>query len=290
MKHGKIQSMPQCGNDEGGKVESTSEFLRVLQHEKSLSTAHRPLRLRLAQAGQLAEDVLLPQRVTGSESVCGGIEYRIACLAGSPALPLKELIALPAELQFVTDRGQLRSVCGIVTEARAGDADGGLAVYELVLRDVFAVMEKRTNSRIFRYMSELDIVQTLCDEWRHANTVLAGAFELEIDPLLDMRKYPTRPLCGACSSGAAWPGYSGPDAATGPRSTRCTTARLRIRWCCSTTPTTCRRTAPAACATTATAWPADATRSRPGPPRAACSRASPRATAGTTRTRPARSS
>jgi type VI secretion system secreted protein VgrG len=192
MKHGKIQSMPQCGNDEGGKVESTSEFLRVLQHEKSLSTAHRPLRLRLAQAGQLAEDVLLPQRVMGSESVCGGIEYRIACLAGSPALPLKELIALPAELQFVTDRGQLRSVCGIVTEARAGDADGGLAVYELVLRDVFAVMEKRTNSRIFRYMSELDIVQTLCDEWRHANTVLAGAFELEIDPLLDMRHFPPR--------------------------------------------------------------------------------------------------
>jgi type VI secretion system secreted protein VgrG len=181
-------------------VESASEFLRVLQHEKSLSTAHRPLRLRLAQTGQLAaqvaaqlaDEVLLPQKVMGSESVCGGIEYRIACLAGSPALPLKELIALPAELQFVTDRGQLRRVCGIVTEARAGDADGGLAVYELVLRDVFAVMEKRTNSRIFRYMSELDIVQTLCDEWRHANTVLASAFELELDPLLDVQQYAPR--------------------------------------------------------------------------------------------------
>lgn len=181
-------------------MESASEFLRILQHEKSLSTAHRPLRLRLAQAGQhtaqlaaqLADDVLLPQRVSGSESVCGGIEYRIACLAGSPALPLKELIALPAELQFVTDRGQLRSVCGIVTEARAGDADGGLAVYELVLRDVFAVMEKRTNSRIFRYLNELDIVQTLCDEWRHANAVLASAFELELDPLLDMSQFPPR--------------------------------------------------------------------------------------------------
>ena len=178
-------------------MESASEFLRILQHEKSLSTAHRALRLRLAHGGQLAageplDDVLLPQRVVGSEAVCGGFEYRIACLAGSPSLPLKEFIALPAELQFVTDRGQLRSVCGIVTEARAGDADGGLAAYELVLRDVFAVMEKRSGSRIFRYHNELEIVQLLCDEWRHANTVLASAFEVELDPLFDMRMFPPR--------------------------------------------------------------------------------------------------
>jgi type VI secretion system secreted protein VgrG len=173
-------------------VESASEFLRVLQIEKSLSTAHRPLRLRLAHAGQLSEDILLPQRVVGSEAVCGGIEYRVACLASSPHLPLKELIALPAEIQFVTDRGQLRSVCGLVTEARAGDSDGALASYELVLRDVFAVMEKRTNSRVFRYQNELDIVQVLCDEWRHSNTVLANAFELELDPLFDLRQYPPR--------------------------------------------------------------------------------------------------
>src|SRR6478672_577313 len=169
------------GTHGGETVESASEFLRVLQTEKSLSTARRPLRLRLAHAGQLAEDILLPQRVVGSEAVCGGLEYRVACLASSPHLPLKEFIALPAEIQFVTDRGQVRSVCGLVTEARAGDSDGALAAYELVLRDVFAVMEKRSNSRVFRYQNELEIVQILCDEWRHSNTVLANAFELEID-------------------------------------------------------------------------------------------------------------
>jgi type VI secretion system secreted protein VgrG len=173
-------------------VESASEFLRVLQHDKVLSTAHRPLRLRLAHGGQLAEDVLLPQRVVGHEAICGGIDYRVACVASSPHIALKDLIALPAELQFVTDRGQMRSVCGIVTEARAGDADGGLAGYELVLRDVFAVMEKRSNSRVFRYQNELEIVQVLCDEWRQSNTVLANAFELELDPLFDMRQFPPR--------------------------------------------------------------------------------------------------
>ncbi len=173
-------------------MEIGGEFLRVLQHEKSLSTAHRPLRLRLAHGSGVLEDVLLPQRVQGSEAVCGGIDYRVACLSSNPALPLKELIALPAEIQFVTDRGQLRSVCGIVTEARAGDADGGLAAYELVLRDVFTVMDKRTNSRVFRFQNELEIVQALCDEWRHANTVLGAAFELELDPLFDMRQFPPR--------------------------------------------------------------------------------------------------
>ncbi|MGJ7916640.1 type VI secretion system Vgr family protein [Massilia sp. LXY-6] len=175
--------LPYCGMHTGDMVESASEFL---------NTAHRPLRLRLAHAGQLAEDILLPQRVVGSEAVCGGIEYRVACLAGSPHLPLKEFIALPAEIQFVTDRGQVRSVCGLVTEARAGDSDGALAAYELVLRDVFAVMEKRTNSRVFRYQNELEIVQLLCDEWRQSSTVLANAFEVEVDPLFDMRQYPPR--------------------------------------------------------------------------------------------------
>ncbi|KQV37967.1 type VI secretion system Vgr family protein [Massilia sp. Root335] len=173
-------------------MESASEFLRVLQNEKVLSTAHRPLRLRLAHGGRLADDVLLPQRVVGSEAICGGIDYRVACVASSPYIALKDLIALPAELQFVTDRGMLRSVCGIVTEARAGDADGALAGYEVVLRDVFAVMEKRTNSRVFRYQNELEIVQVLCDEWRQSNTVLANAFELELDPLFDMRQFPPR--------------------------------------------------------------------------------------------------
>jgi len=174
-------------------VDGTNDFLRLLQHEQSLSMANRQLRLRPAESG-LGDllDVLLPQCIAGTESICGGIEYRIACLASTPKLPLKELIALPMEIQFVTDRGQLRSVCGIVTEARAGDFDGSLAAYHLVVRDALAIMEKRTNSRIFRHQNELEIVQALFDEWRRNNAVLASAFEYEIDALFDMRRFPQR--------------------------------------------------------------------------------------------------
>ena len=173
-------------------LDSASAFLRVLRHEQSLSTAHRALRLRLAHAEGLQSDVLLPQQIVGTESICGGVDYRVACVAGDPALPLKSFIALPAEIQIVTDRGALRSVCGIVTEARAGDSDGGLTTYQLVLRDALSIMEKRVNSRIFRNQNELAIVQVLFDEWRHANAVLAGAFEYELDPLLDVAAYPAR--------------------------------------------------------------------------------------------------
>lgn len=173
-------------------MDSASEFLRMLQHEKSLTTAHRAIRLRLGHADHLADEVLLPQRVSGSESVCGSLEYVVTCVASTPRLPLKELIALPAEIQFVTDRGQLRGACGIVAEARAGDYDGGLGVYQLVIRDALAIMEKRVNSRVFRYQNELEIVQVLFDEWRQSNGVLASAFEYELDPLFDMRQFPAR--------------------------------------------------------------------------------------------------
>lgn len=173
-------------------MDSASEFLRMLRHEKSLTTAHRPIRLRLGHADHLADELLLPQRVQGVESVCGGFEWVVTCVADTPRLPLKELIALPAELQMVTDRGQLRSICGIVAEARAGDHDGGLAVYQLVMRDALAIMEKRINSRVFRYQNELEIVQVLFDEWRQSSSVMASAFDYELDPLFDMRQYPPR--------------------------------------------------------------------------------------------------
>jgi type VI secretion system secreted protein VgrG len=176
-------------------MNSARDFLRLVQYEQSLSTANRQLQLRLASPGSDYPDtdrMLLPQRVVGVESICGGIEYHVACLANSPHLPLKELIALPAEIKFVTDRGKLRSVCGIVTEARAGNYDGGLAAYHLVVRDALAIMEKRVGNRIFRYQNELDIVRVLFDEWRHSNVVFAGAFEYELDPLFDMRQFPAR--------------------------------------------------------------------------------------------------
>ena len=167
-------------------------LLSFFQQAKDLVTDNRPLRLRLAHPTQMLDDVLLPQYVQGSESICGSVEYRILCVSLDAFIPLKELIALPVAVDIVTDRGDLRSICGIVTEARAGDSDGGLASYQLVMRDALSIMEKRTNTRVFRNKNEVEIVQVILDEWRMSNSIIGGCFNYEMDDLFACQKYPQR--------------------------------------------------------------------------------------------------
>lgn len=144
-----------------------------------LTQSNRPISLRLWHQTSMLDDVLLVKHVSGQEALCGGIEYRLLCVSTRTALPLKEFIALPAELRFVTDRGELRSVCGIVAQAAAGQSDGGLATYQLVMRDALALMEQRINTRIFRGSNEVDISAALVREWRNVNPILARAFDID---------------------------------------------------------------------------------------------------------------
>jgi type VI secretion system secreted protein VgrG len=146
-----------------------------------LGTRHRPLGLALAGMSGVRDHVLLPQKIFGKESVCGGFEYRFLCVAEDAGLSLKEFIGVPAELRVATDRGQLRRICGIITEAASGQSDGGLATYRLVMRDALSVMEGRTNTRVFRGHSELDVIKILVTEWHERNAVLRATFELQLD-------------------------------------------------------------------------------------------------------------
>jgi len=151
----------------------------LIQGPSGLTEANRPIHLRLWQEKCVLDDVLLVKRVTGSETLCGGLEYRLFCVSTRVDLPLKAFIALPVELQFVTDRGDLRAVCGIVAQAAAGQSDGGLASYELVVRDALALIAYRTNTRVFRNQNELEITQVILDEWRRNNLVLAKTFDVD---------------------------------------------------------------------------------------------------------------
>jgi type VI secretion system secreted protein VgrG len=151
----------------------------LIQLRSGLSEAHRPIRLRLSPEGDVLDDALMVQRISGSETLCGGLEYRLLCVATRADLPLKQFIALPVELQFVTDTGDLRAICGIVAQAAAGQSDGGLATYQLVIRDALALMEQRTNTRVFRNRNELEITEVILDEWRQNNPILAKAFDAD---------------------------------------------------------------------------------------------------------------
>ncbi|MES3022689.1 MAG: type VI secretion system Vgr family protein [Pseudomonadota bacterium] len=144
-----------------------------------LSDMNRPIRLRLWNGQKFVDDVLLVKQVTGVEGICSPLEYRLLCVAAQADLPLKQFIAMPAELQFVTSTGGLRSVCGIVDGVEEGESDGGLATYLLTMRDALTINEKGSNTRIFRSMSEVDITNVILGAWSRENAVLARAFNFE---------------------------------------------------------------------------------------------------------------
>lgn len=167
-----------------------ASLLEIFRQDRDLVTDNRPLRLRLAQANEVMADVLLPQQLQGSESICGGIEYRILCVSLDAYIPLKDLIAQPVAVDIVTDRGELSTICGIVTEALAGDSDGGLASYQLVMRDALSIMEQRTNTRIFRNLNELAIVEEILNDWRTLDPIMGTCFSFEVHATL---KHPALP-------------------------------------------------------------------------------------------------
>lgn len=155
-----------------------------------LSGRNRPIRLRLWGEQGFVDDLLIVKQVDGCEAICGGVEYRLLCVAAKANLELKQFMAMPAELQFVTSTGDLRSVCGIVDAAEEGEADGGLATYQLVVHDALAIMEKGRATRIFRNMNEVEITNLVLGDWARDNPVLARAFNFETRRL--RASYPQR--------------------------------------------------------------------------------------------------
>ncbi|MES3023306.1 MAG: type VI secretion system Vgr family protein [Pseudomonadota bacterium] len=155
----------------------------------ALTGTNRPIRLRLTTAKGVIDDLLLVKHISGVETICGGIEYSLLCVSNRAGMPLKQFIANPVELQFVTDTGGLRAVSGIVSGAVEGHGDGGLATYQLIVRDAFSLLEKTCNTRVFRNLSEVDITSVVLSEWRQANPVAARAFDFDVGHL---KSYPAR--------------------------------------------------------------------------------------------------
>jgi len=155
----------------------------------SLTDMNRAIRLRLSTPSGIVDDLLLVKYVSGVETICGGIEYALQCVSLQAGMELKRFIANPVELQFVTDSGQLRTVCGIIGGVCEGQSDGGLATYQLMVRDAFSLLEQTCNTRVFRNRNEIDITETILREWRLANPIAAAAFRVESGGL---KQYPPR--------------------------------------------------------------------------------------------------
>lgn len=155
----------------------------------SLTDMNRAIRLRLSTPSGIVDDLLLVKYVSGVETICGGIEYALQCVSLQAGMELKRFIANPVELQFVTDSGKLRTVCGIIGGVIEGQSDGGLATYQLMIRDAVSLLEQTCNTRVFRNRNEIDITETILREWRQPNPIAAAAFRFEWGGL---KQYPPR--------------------------------------------------------------------------------------------------
>jgi type VI secretion system secreted protein VgrG len=124
--------------------------------------------------------------------VCGGFEYQIDCVATSCRLPLKEFIGLPATLEFVTDRGRLRQVSGVIAQASSGESDGAISSYRIMLSDVMEIMDQRINTRVFRRLSWPQIVVVVLNEWLQIHGAQAAAFDYEFADGFRLENYPER--------------------------------------------------------------------------------------------------
>lgn len=155
------------------------------------SQRKRAVRLRWGEHADELEDALLPQRVDVRESLFSGVEGSVSCISTDAGIPLTTFIGLPISIQFVTDTGGLHAVNGLVVDAREGECDGALATYQLFVRDALSILERRTNTRVFRQSSVLDVVCTLVGEWRQISAVLTGAFHLDASNV-DRSRLPAR--------------------------------------------------------------------------------------------------
>lgn len=157
-----------------------------------LSQVNRPLRLRLGSAHAALGSTLLIHQLDGTETLCGGLEYRLLCVAAQAGIPVKSFIGLPVEVQVVTDSGNLRTICGVVEQASEGESDGGLATYQLIVRDVFSLLDKTCNSRIFQNKNEIQITQIVLNQWRQANPEAAAAFHVDYSNIKTDEALPAR--------------------------------------------------------------------------------------------------
>ena len=165
---------------------------------QSLDQHNRPLRLAFAGPhGQLFKGALIPQRVDITEAVCEGMTAHITCLSSRADLPLKELMGLPMVVQIVTDRGELRRFCTIVTNVRRGQSDGSVTTLQFTGRDAFAVMEGRRSNRVFLNKSALEVVHIVLKGWRSRFPALAHAFDYTLLNI-DESCYPQRAFTFQC--------------------------------------------------------------------------------------------
>jgi type VI secretion system secreted protein VgrG len=157
-----------------------------------LSDRNRPIRLVLPEDQEQLQQGMLIQHISGTESLCGGIDLDIICLTTSALIPTKALLAMPLGVQLVTDRGELHQINGLVTAAGIGQSDGSLTVVRLRVQDAFELFKQRRNSRVFLNKNIIQISDVFFDEWKKNSPLFSSVMSLDTSGV--KQDYPTLPF------------------------------------------------------------------------------------------------
>ncbi|WP_356430569.1 phage late control D family protein, partial [Streptomyces sp. NPDC005566] len=156
-------------------------------------SSRRPVALNFGKAQDALGHLLALQHAHVHEGLMTGIRGHLTCVSARHNLPPRLFLGVPVSIRLVTDRGQLHFVNAIIQDVQVGQSDGELCVYQLTVCDALSLMDKRTNSRVFRQSSVVDILSTLFTEWRQRSPALAAAFEFDLSGL-SRDRYPAREL------------------------------------------------------------------------------------------------
>lgn len=151
----------------------------------------RLLKLSVASSAGIPAGTLLPHRLSGHEAINQGFRFELEGLSNNAHLELKTLLGVGIQVSLLTDAGEERNICGLVTEVHQEGGDGGFAAYRLVIEDGLSVLRLRKTSRVFMDASVLDVTQTILDGHLENNPALAGAFSLDNRC---QKKYSQRPF------------------------------------------------------------------------------------------------
>ncbi|VWC07108.1 type VI secretion system Vgr family protein [Burkholderia lata] len=153
----------------------------------------RPVDLYFGRAQRAVGHLLALHHADIREGLISGIDGQLTCVSTHAHLSPALFLGLPVSVRLTTDRGGIRAINAIVRDVRAGQSDGELTVYQLHVCDALSLMDRRTNARMFRSCSVIEILATLMNEWRQRSPALAHAFDFDLSALWAER-YPVREL------------------------------------------------------------------------------------------------
>ncbi|KAF1036782.1 MAG: Actin cross-linking toxin VgrG1 [Burkholderia lata] len=153
----------------------------------------RPVALNFGRLQGTLGRLLALQHANVHEGLMTGIHGHLTCVSPRHDLSPTLFIGVPVSVRLVTDRGQLHTINAIIQNVQIGQSDGELCVYQLTVCDALSLMDKRTNSRVFRKQSVVDILTVMFNEWRQRSPALARAFEFDLS-FLNRDRYPPREL------------------------------------------------------------------------------------------------